>query len=122
MRLILLTQSLCLSLPLIASAMECPEGSQLQGNPPPAGQELKCVLADGTLHGTYKHWYSNGELMQEFHYDHGKEHGKQRAWWPNGQLMMEGTSMNGKRYQGYRYWDITGKESSLQFETIEETL
>jgi hypothetical protein len=110
-----------LLLSLAAAAMECPEGSHLEGHPPPAGEELKCVLPDGSLHGPYKHWYSNGQLMQLFHYDHGREHGKQQAWWPNGQLMMEGVSMDGKRYQGFRYWDISGQETRLQIDAIEET-
>jgi MORN repeat protein len=122
LRLILLTIILATCLPLAAAEFSCPEGTELQGKAPPDGLELKCVLADGSLHGPYQHWYSNGQLMQSLHYDHGKEHGEQKAWWPNGQKMMEGTSMNGKRYQGFRYWDISGKESSIQFETIDEML
>ena len=122
MRRILLSILIPLSLPLTTVALECPEGSQLQGLPPPDGRELKCVLPDGTLHGPYKYWYSNGQLMQFLHYERDQEHGEQKSWWPNGQRMMEGTSMNGKRYKGFRYWGINGKESAIQFETIQETL
>lgn len=122
MRLILLTIILFSSLPLAGAEFSCPEGTELRGKAPPDGLEQKCVLTDGTLHGPYMHWYGSGQLMQSLHFDHGKEHGEQKAWWPNGNKMMEGTSMNGKRYQGFRYWDISGQESSLQFETIEETL
>jgi hypothetical protein len=122
LRLILLTLFAPLSLPLLAIALDCPEGTQLQGQQPPEGNELKCVLPDGALHGPYKYWYSNGQLMQFLHYDHNLEHGEQKSWWPNGQIMMDGISMNGKRYQGFRYWDINGKESALEFETIQESL
>lgn len=122
MRLTLLTIILAPWMSLAATDISCPEGTEQRGNPPPQGNEVKCVLPDGTLHGPYQHWYDNGQLMESLRFDHGKEHGEQKAWWPNGQKMMEGTSMNGKRYQGFRYWNISGQESNLQFEKIEEML
>ncbi len=122
MRSMLLSIAIALPLQLAAADISCPDGATLQGQTPPQGTELKCVLPDGTLHGPYKHWYSNGQLMQQLHYDHGREHGEQSAWWPNGQLMMQGISMHGKRYQGFHYWNMQGEEANIQFETIDERL
>lgn len=122
MRLVLPTVYFFLAITAAASERPCPEGSERHGQAPPAGNEVKCVLPDGTLHGPSQHWYSNGQLMDSLTYDHGREHGEQKAWWPNGRKMMEGVSMDGKRYQGFRYWDISGRESKIQFETIEERL
>jgi hypothetical protein len=103
-----------------ADELACPEKTSLSGKKPPEGFEQFCVLTDGIKHGPYKHWYSNGQLMEWLHYKNGKEHGEQTAWWPNGQMMMRGESVNGKRYRSFEYWDVAGNPRELEVKVITE--
>jgi hypothetical protein len=102
--------------------MECPVGAVAQGSEPPKGYEIACVLADGSRHGPYKHWYSNGQLQEWLHFKNGKEHGLQQVWWPNGQLMMKGESVNGHRYKKFQYWSLSGEPQQLAVEVIEQSV
>lgn len=98
------------------ATIECPNNTQLKGYEPPKGLEQRCESASGKLHGPFKRWYGNGQLMQLLHYQNGKEHGQQEGWWPDGKPMMKGVSVNGKRYKGFQYWDMSGKEVDVQFQ------
>ncbi len=100
--------------------LACPAGTAVTGEAPPKGLAQMCVLPDGRKHGPYKHWYSNGQLMQHFHYHHDKEHGLQQAWWPNGQLMTAGESVHGKRYKAFSYWDMAGNARAIALQVITE--
>jgi hypothetical protein len=101
--------------------LQCADGTRLTGDEPPKGTQQQCVLPDGTLHGEQRVWYHDGKLMEQRHFDHGKEHGEQQGWWPNGQLMMQGVSVQGKRYSGYKYWDVAGNPTKIETATVPET-
>lgn len=43
-------------------ALICPEGTSLRGHPPPEGSALWCERADGTRHGPFVRWRSDGGM------------------------------------------------------------
>jgi len=113
--------SVLCALPVYAlDPMHCGDGTKLSGDAPPSGTQQQCVLPDGTLHGEQRVWYHDGKIMEQRHFDHGKEHGEQQAWWPNGQLMMKGVAVAGKRYGGFKYWDILGRPTQISTAKIPE--
>lgn len=113
--------SLLYALPAFAlDPIQCKNGTALTGTAPPTGTQQQCVLPDGTLHGEQRVWYSDGKLMEQRHFDHGKEHGEQQAWWPNGKQMMKGVAVAGKRYSGFKYWDVAGRPTKIGIATIPE--
>lgn len=121
MKPLIVIMSLSYALPALAlDPMQCAEGTKLTGAAPPHGTQQQCVLPDGTLHGEQRVWYHDGKLMEQRHFEHGKEHGEQKGWWPNGQLMMQGVSIKGKRYSGYKYWDIAGRPTQVDTVKITE--
>jgi hypothetical protein len=101
--------------------IKCDEGTTLTGDAPPQGTQQQCALPDGTPQGEQRVWYHDGKLMEQRHFDHGREHGEQKAWWPNGTLMMQGVSIQGKRYGGYKYWDVAGNLTKIETATVQET-
>ena len=54
---------------------------------------------DGKIHGSYKEWYSNGQLSVEYNLNkQGKRDGVWREWYENGQLLHEAKYKNGVMY------------------------
>ena len=54
---------------------------------------------DGKIHGSYKEWYSNGQLSVEYNINkEGKRDGFWREWYENGQLLHEAKYKDGVMY------------------------
>ena len=51
---------------------------------------------EGELHGEYKQWWSNGQLMEQTTYIEGKRHGEHKEWHYNGQLMEQTKYVEGE--------------------------
>lgn len=57
---------------------------------------------DGLEHGVMKRWNKEGELLGEFHFDHGT--GFQKSWYEHGQIESESYSVRGKACGRSRMW------------------
>ena len=53
---------------------------------------------NGVYHGDFKEWYSNGQLVKEFHYINGKEDGTQKMWQPDGKIRANYVVKDGERF------------------------
>ena len=75
----------------------CPPGTALFGDAPPKGNRKFCQRKDGTRHGKYIRWHSNGQLHEHAEYKEGKLHGKYIRWYESGVIDLEGEYDNGEK-------------------------
>ena len=88
---------------------------------------------DGAVHGSWKVWATNGALIYEVNFSHGKEQGEARSWdehgnllrvchfengelhghylsyWTNGKIKEEGEYAHGKRTAPYSWYNQAGE-------------
>jgi len=69
---------------------------------------------DGKFHGSYKSWYSTGQLYMEATFDHGVNCGKNIRYHPNGRIWVEMYYNQGIKYGLHREWNEDG---TLTFQT-----
>jgi len=74
---------------------DCPRGSQLHGQKPPAGQLQWCSRGDGVKNGPFREWYANGKLSSAGDYADGKMEGKWQSFFDDGALKAEGVFKGG---------------------------
>ena len=68
---------------------------------------------NGIRKGKYKSYYINGKMLEECEYNHDKKNGKYKKYHNNGKLMIE-CIYNHDRIEGeYIEYDKNGKESSI---------
>ena len=60
------------------------------------------------LTGSYKHYYENGQLVEEWNYKDGVPDGKFSLYYQNGQKQQEGQIYNGLKSGIWRYYDEQG--------------
>ena len=53
-------------------------------------------LKDGLLDGTSTHWYPNGQMESEIHFQNGWKNGLDRAWDPAGKLLWSREYVHGE--------------------------
>lgn len=70
---------------------------------------IRRYYEDRKLHGEYKEWWDNGQLMIQGYYTNGKLHGEYKTWWDNGQLDTQCMYSNGLRTGEYTSWHKNGK-------------
>ena len=69
---------------------------------------------DGNRHGTYQHWYPNGQLRTQEEWINGNRHGTCQFWYTNGQIWEQCEYVNGVP-QGIRYfWAFNGSLAYIQ--------
>ena len=61
------------------------------------------------IHGEYKRWYENGQLLRHCFYDHGLYHGEYRSWYENGQTWEHCFYDHGLRHGEYKRWYENGQ-------------
>ena len=81
----------------------CPEGSKLVGGPPPKGQSLECVDANGKLNGGASQWSGSGHAGTFSEYQNGVPHGRW-LYWVHGQKLIEGVHDQGRRQGRWTFW------------------
>lgn len=59
-------------------------------------------------HGLFRHYYPNGQLASEGHYDNGFKVGLWSDYHENGTLAAEGQYDSGKMHGAWHYWDDSG--------------
>jgi antitoxin component YwqK of YwqJK toxin-antitoxin module len=52
----------------------------------------------GVYEGSFKEWYSNGQMVKSFNYSNGKENGSQQMWLSNGNIRANYVVKNGERF------------------------
>lgn len=128
---------LILSALAACEAKPCPEGSRPEGEAPPAGRSLDCVVDSargamrhgpstrwypggrgkmyqyaydaGIRHGDYQLWHPNGQLKERGAYSYGRRHGRFARYWPNGQIREEGIFQNGVRNGDFKLYSDNGR-------------
>ena len=79
----------------------CPEGSEIVGDPPPAGRERYCAIKskDGQQikHGPYEMWYPDGQQRTEGRYTKGLKDGHFTTWYRTGMVHMKESYVEGYR-------------------------
>ncbi len=92
-------------------AMECPEGAELRGAPPPHGLEFYCS-ADGLRHGPYRSWSADGGLILTGVYERGEKHGDFIGWHERGgPKAFEGSYASGSKEGPWSLWHPDGAPS-----------
>lgn len=64
---------------------------------------------DGVLHGTWKYWYSNGQLADHCFYINNRVHGEYTQWYNSGQIANRCFYINGKLHGEYKRWYSNNK-------------
>lgn len=85
------------------SSPPCPEGAQLRGQLPPAGNVIECVNAQGTPQGPSSVWFPNGHEGTYTEYKNGVRHGRWMHWL-HGQPLVEGLYSEGRKDGDFTYW------------------
>jgi hypothetical protein len=67
---------------------------------------------EGIRNGRYVRWLSNGIVLFEYEYRHGKEFGLRRLWHPDGTLKYEGRFENDQKVGLHREWFENGTRLS----------
>ena len=70
--------------------LDCPAGTELQGDPPPRGEKLWCARPDGVQEGPSLAFYPGGHRHVLAHFRDGRLDGLYREWHANEQLAQEG--------------------------------
>ena len=113
----------------------CPQGTQIMGAPPPAGDEISCrktvngesikegpyviyredgsrilqgSFHDGKQDGDWTMWYENGQVKSIDHYKDGVQEGEHKSWYTNGKIDAIGQYKDGKRDGVWKRWDPQG--------------
>ncbi len=94
-------------------AQPCPEGSKLVGAPPPKGQALECVNAEGKRHGLSSIWFGSGYAGTTAEYQNGVPHGRW-LYWLHAHKLIEGQHEQGRRQGKWTYWFTTCQHSVLR--------
>lgn len=81
----------------------CPEGSKLVGAPPPKGESVECLDANGRLNGGSSHWFGSGHAGTFGEYQAGVPHGRW-LYWVHGQKLIEGAHEQGRRQGRWTFW------------------
>jgi len=115
--------------------IECPAGSHLKGDPPPAGDEQSCWkdqngeevkngpmviynptgllmmqgnYKDGKQDGEWTMYYESGARKSIDHYKDGVQEGEHVSWYENGQIDAKGQYKNGAPDGVWKRWDLDG--------------
>ena len=75
----------------------CPPGTMVFGGAPPKAYRKFCQRKDGTRHGQYARWHSNGQPREHAEYKDGKLHGKYFSWYESGVIELEGEYAHGEK-------------------------
>jgi antitoxin component YwqK of YwqJK toxin-antitoxin module len=96
-------------------------GQVLDYHKPHVLKSQLCYL-NGSLHGTEKHWYSNGQLGMYRRYNNGIKIDTHRGWWQNGNKKFTYPINKKGRYQGeVKEWYESGQQfKSFNFENGKE--
>lgn len=102
-------------------AVECPEGSVLEGNGPPLGRRIVCVNKNkqsgerrAYRHGPEIRWFAGGAMRSRQTYMDDRLHGQATTWFANGKKSKLGHYVNGVRHGVWTEFDRNGV---LQSET-----
>jgi len=124
----------CLTVGQLRTKVKCPEGSGLTALPKEPTPRAYCGLQDGTFHGPFLTWRSDGDIQSRGEYINGKRtgtwtdygargkkvyrreykddqvHGRVAYYHLNGQLRLQGYMVSGKREGRWTSFDKKGKE------------
>ena len=64
---------------------------------------------NGKLHGYWKVYYDNGQLMHSLEYFFGQKNGYERWYYNNGKIKMETHYLFDKQVSNTLAWDESGK-------------
>jgi antitoxin component YwqK of YwqJK toxin-antitoxin module len=70
------------------------------------------VQATDVRHGTWKSWYSNGQLQCQGEYQNGRNAGRFTWWHANGQQAAMGQLVDGRPDGGWTWWHANGQKAS----------
>ncbi|WP_168210541.1 AgmX/PglI C-terminal domain-containing protein [Persicimonas caeni] len=72
------------------------------------------AIDDGhTLHGPYRYWSAEGQLLTDGHYEDGLRHGAWTEWYQNGQKRFEGRYAHGERVGKFTHWRSDGQRTQV---------
>lgn len=60
-------------------------------------------------HGSYKSYYTNGQLYSELNYVNNQKHGLFKFYYSNGKLWEESTFVNGQRHGQFKSYSPSGQ-------------
>ena len=87
-------------------------------------------FVNGKKHGTFKWWYSNGQIREECEYQNGQPNGNYNSWWQNGKKHIEKwISPSDDRNYSLEWWqngqiinaNIYTKNNKYRMQTLWET-
>lgn len=86
----------------------CPDDAVLEGNAPPAGDEVWCQRPTGVKHGRWTWWADDGTKLSEGEYLDDVPHGEWVVWHPNGNRKTQGRYDAGQEVGRWYGWDEEG--------------
>ena len=97
----------------ICPCLECPPESELLVKEGEAmGNRVFCAKPDGTEHGAWISWHSNGKKQEQGAFKDGKRNGKFTNWYENGAKESEGEMMNDEPCGEWSCWKQSGEGES----------
>ncbi len=124
----------CLTVKQLRKKMKCPKGSALTALPQEPTPRAYCGLPDGTFHGPFLTWRSDGDISSRGAFTHGKRsgtwtdygerskklyrreyvdgaiHGRVAYYHPNGAISLMGHLVKGHREGRWTQYDNRGEE------------
>lgn len=71
---------------------------------------IQCEFKEGKLDGLYETWYTNGQKQSEEWYKNNLRNGLQRSWYTTGQLFSEYKCINNETDGLYQCWYRNGQK------------